>query len=90
MFYVKAGVLGAIVSNSLASFYIGSPQALSGDFDGNGSVEFDVFFQFSDHFGTRIGGSGYDGQFDLDADGEVGFGDFFLFADNFGKTSAGK
>lgn len=58
--------------------------ALSGDFDASGTVDFDDFFLFADHFGSG------DRRYDLDGSGLVDFDDFFLFADYFGKTTAAK
>jgi len=55
--------------------------SLTGDFTGDGVVNFSDFFIFSDHFG------GTDPRFDLDSNGSVDFGDFFIFADHFGKKA---
>jgi hypothetical protein len=57
-------------------------QGPSGDFDGNGVVDFDDFFLFADHFGTQ------DPVYDLNHSGLVDFDDFFLFADQFGVGTA--
>ncbi|OGG52980.1 MAG: hypothetical protein A3F84_19220 [Candidatus Handelsmanbacteria bacterium RIFCSPLOWO2_12_FULL_64_10] len=54
--------------------------ALSGDFNGDGAVDFDDFFAFAERFNARRGDPGFDARFDLDSDGAVGFDDFFLFA----------
>ena len=53
-----------------------------GDIDGNGTVDFDDFFQFADNFGL----ASPDAAADFDGNGAVDFDDFFLFADNFGKS----
>jgi len=53
-----------------------------GDIDGNGTVDFDDFFQFADNFGL----ASPDPVADFDGNGAVDFDDFFLFADNFGKS----
>ncbi|HAE54937.1 MAG TPA: hypothetical protein DCG25_08205, partial [Acidimicrobiaceae bacterium] len=53
-----------------------------GDIDGNGTVDFDDFFQFADNFGL----ASPDPVADFDGNGVVDFDDFFLFADNFGKS----
>ena len=53
------------------------------DFTGDGTVDFEDFFRFADHFGqdaTTVEVQKYD----LDWDGQISFGDFFLFADQFG------
>ncbi|MBT4500738.1 MAG: T9SS type A sorting domain-containing protein, partial [Gemmatimonadetes bacterium] len=50
----------------------------TGDFNGDGLVDFADFFMFADQFG------GTDPAYDLDQSGTVDFGDFFLFADAFG------
>ena len=55
--------------------------AFSGDFNGDGVVNFSDFFIFGDHFG------GTDPRYDLDRNGLVDFGDFFIFADQFGKEA---
>ena len=51
------------------------------DFTGNGEVDFEDFFVFSD--GWKSGD--YIEKLDLDKDGQVYFNDFFIFADEFGK-----
>ena len=60
-----------------------------GDFNEDGRVGFDDFFQFADHFGLvegapSTGGRVWDATFDLNRDGAVDFDDFFVFADHFG------
>lgn len=57
----------------------------SADFDGNGTVDFEDFFSFSERFGASEGEAGFEGRFDLDRDGTVGLQDFFIFADRFGN-----
>ena len=57
------------------------------DFDGDGSVAFQDFLQFAQHFGSRDGDGGFDSRFDLDDDGDVGFSDFLRFAQDFGTAS---
>ena len=59
----------------------------TGDFDGNGLVDFDDFFLFADNFGKSSTDPGFDPGFDLNMSGVVDFDDFFVFADNFGKSS---
>ena len=54
------------------------PPLPTGDFNGDGLVDFADFFMFADQFG------GSDPAYDLDGSGQVDFGDFFLFADAFG------
>ena len=51
----------------------------TGDFDGNGRVDFTDFLLFAQAFGTN------DVTFDLTGDGTVGFEDFLIFAAAFGK-----
>lgn len=63
--------------------------AVSGDFSGDGIVDFSDFFAFADHFGTTAADAGWDPAFDFDGSGEVDFSDFFRFADFFG-ADAGK
>jgi hypothetical protein len=57
---------------------------LTGDFNGDGEVDFADFFLFADHFGLTED-ENWDSRYDLDDSGEVGFADFFLFADSFGR-----
>jgi formylglycine-generating enzyme required for sulfatase activity len=57
----------------------------TGDFDGNGEVDFGDFFSFADHFGMTSTSPNWDPLFDLNGDNVVDFDDFFLFADSFGK-----
>jgi len=57
----------------------------SGDFDGDGVVDFDDFFLFVNHFGLSSDEPGFEPSYDLDGDGVVDFDDFFLFVGNFGK-----
>ena len=53
------------------------------DFDGDGTVDFDDFFIFLDHFGAAWGEPSYEMRFDLNGDGVINFPDFFKFADLF-------
>ena len=55
-----------------------------GDINGDGTVNFDDFFLFSDHFGKDV--TEENRRCDLDGNGTIDFGDFFIFADNFGKS----
>ena len=59
-------------------------EALSGDFDGSGRVDFADFLLFADAFGSA------NPRFDLDGDGRVDFADFFVLADFFGAADRGK
>lgn len=52
-----------------------------GDFDANGQIDLDDFFNLVDHLGLSVFAPGFDRRFDLDGDGRVGFDDFFLFVD---------
>jgi len=61
---------------------------LTGDFNGDRTVNFDDFFLFADNFGKSA--SGASAPFDLSANGSVDFDDFFVFADNFGKSASAK
>jgi hypothetical protein len=54
------------------------PPLPTGDFNGDGLVDFADFFMFADAFGSE------NPAYDLDQSGTVDFGDFFLFADAFG------
>ncbi|MCZ6633184.1 MAG: hypothetical protein O7G87_07245, partial [bacterium] len=57
---------------------------LTGDFDNNGSVDFQDFLLFASAFGKT------DSKFDLDGDGAVAFPDFLIFATAFGQTTERK
>ena len=54
-----------------------------GDFDGNGQIDMDDFFFFSDQFERRVPPA--EPRFDLDDDGRVHYSDFFRFADLFAE-----
>ncbi len=56
----------------------------TGDFNGDGTVDFADFFEFVDAFG------GTDARFDLNGDGTVDFSDFFEFVDAFGQSGQAK
>jgi hypothetical protein len=65
-------------------------QALTGDLNCDGTVDFSDFFVFSDNFNTT-GETGSECATlvgDFDCDGTVDFSDFFVFSDNFGKEGA--
>ncbi len=55
---------------------------LTGDFDGNGRVDFGDFFLFVDSFRDPAP------LFDLNRDAVLDLDDFFLFSDNFGEEAA--
>ncbi len=61
-------------------------QALTGDLDCNGKVDFSDFFIFSDNFNATSTTTPLIGDFD--ANGKVDFSDFFIFSDNFGREEA--
>ena len=63
---------------------------LSGDFDGNGVVDFKDFSLFVAHFGTSHGEPNFDPLFDLTGDGRVDFEDFFKFVAQFDKGGSAK
>jgi len=73
--------IDTVTANSTVKLTVTS---LIGDFDSNGVVDFNDFFQFADYFGST------NEHFDLDSNGLVDFNDFFLFADNFGKEAQAK
>ena len=60
---------------------------LAGDFDANGTVNFDDFFQFADRFASTPAAANWSSVFDLIADEVINFDDFFVFADNFGAQA---
>ena len=60
---------------------------LAGDFDGNGTVNFDAFFLFADRFGSTPAAENWSAVFDLVGDDVINFDDFFVFADSFGSQA---
>lgn len=54
------------------------------DFNGDGAVDFEDFFAFTDHFGLHTDDANWDSTYDLDGDFDIDFDDFFVFADFFG------
>jgi fibronectin type 3 domain-containing protein len=71
-------------------FLVEAPATLSGDFDGNNTVNFDDFFLFVDRFGETTSSPDFDSKFDLDGSGSITFDDFFVFVDNFGNSVTSK
>ena len=65
----------------------GTPTTLTGDFDGNGAVEFQDFLLFVAQFGKSSSDDGFDARMDLDGNGAVEFSDFLLFVAAFGSKS---
>ncbi len=63
------------------------PPTLTGDFDGNGAVEFPDFLLFVAQFGKSSSDDGFDARMDLDGNGAVEFSDFLLFVAAFGSKS---
>lgn len=63
------------------SFKLDGANALPGDIDGNGVVEFSDFLLLAASFGQS------DVPADIDQDGAVTLGDFFLLKNNFGKSA---
>ncbi len=57
---------------------------LRGDFNDDGTVDFDDFFAFTDHFGLTFDDPNWDSIYDLDGDSDTDFDDFFVFADLYG------
>ena len=64
-----------------------TPTTLTGDFDGNGAVEFQDFLLFVAQFGKSSSDDGFDARMDLDGNGAVEFQDFLLFVAAFGSKS---
>ena len=63
------------------------PSMLTGDFDGNGAVEFPDFLLFVAQFGKSSSDDGFNASMDLDGNGAVEFSDFLLFVAAFGSKS---
>lgn len=75
---VEYGPLDAIIGGGCTP-----ANALAGDLDGNGTVEFADFLVLAENFGQQV--SAYsDG--DVDCNGTVQFADFLTLAENFGKS----
>jgi len=68
----------------------GPAQALVGDINCDGQVDFTDFFVFSDNFGKEgaLGAECAELVGDFDCNNSVDFTDFFVFSDNFGKEGA--
>ena len=60
-------------------------QALTPDFNGDGTVNFADFLAFGGQFGSRQGDGRYEAKYDLNSDGAIGFRDFLIFGNSFGK-----
>ena len=63
------------------------PTMLTGDFDGNGTVEFPDFLLFVAQFGKSSSDDGFDARMDLDSNGTIDFQDFLSFVAAFGSKS---
>ena len=61
--------------------------APSGDFNGDGKVDFTDFVLLARVYGTNRDQARYDAKYDLDGNGEIGFPDFLAFARDFGKEA---
>lgn len=59
---------------------------LYGDFDGNGTVDFNDFLRLQNAFGATTGGSNYDAAIDGDSNGTIDFNDFLSLQNNFGRS----
>ena len=55
------------------------------DFNKDGTVNFDDFFEFAANFGKTQEDADFNPKYDLTIDGAVNFDDFFKFAENFGR-----
>ena len=63
------------------------PTTLTGDFDGNGTVEFSDFLLFVAQFGKSSSDDSFNASMDLDSSGTIDFPDFLLFVAAFGSKS---
>ncbi|MFT7694172.1 MAG: hypothetical protein ACI8P2_002803 [Candidatus Latescibacterota bacterium] len=85
---LRSSIAHAIV---LVCMLCASPsQALVGDINCDGQVDFTDFFMFSDNFGKEGTPSAACAELvgDFDCNHSVDFTDFFVFSDNFGKEGA--
>ncbi len=71
-------------------FIAAAQQPLTGDFNGDNTVNFDDFFLFVDAFGSSQGQENYVTVIDIDVNGFINFDDLFILADNFGQSVPGK
>lgn len=62
-----------------------SVSSLIGDFDNDGSIDFNDFFLYVDHFGEDENSPDWNDRFDLSGNNKIDFDDFFLFVDHFGE-----
>ncbi len=60
---------------------------LTGDFNGDGKVDFTDFVAFATNFGKGSEDAGFDPKYDLNGNGAVDFPDFVNFAQQFGKSA---
>ena len=82
--FTAADGRGATASQTV-ELTIDSPSLVpTGDFDGDGRVDFDDFFLFVEAFG------GSEARFDLDESGRVGLEDFFVLVEAFNPAARAK
>ncbi len=79
---LSSGLLTADVLTASTGIELLIANALPGDSNGDGAIDFDDFFSFADDFGTS------EPRSDFNNDGIVDFTDFFLFADYFNAAAA--
>ncbi len=70
-----------IVGDSIVVHFESPVSTLPGDFDGDGTVDFEDFVMFARAFGQTST------EFDLTGDNLVRFEDFVVFAQHFGQSS---
>ena len=71
-------------------FSVTNVNALAGDFNNDGKVDFEDFFLFAWEYGQREGNINYNAKYDLSGNGVVDMADFNLFIDvsNFASKPA--
>ncbi|MBQ7033604.1 MAG: hypothetical protein IJN25_08115 [Clostridia bacterium] len=63
------------------------PEMVAGDATGDGAIDINDFFAWTDAFGATTGGDTYSNAVDFNADGAIDINDFFMWTDSFGYTS---
>ena len=77
-----------LLADALKAVKPTTPAPLSGDFSGDGKVDFTDMFMFTSQFGKSSASDGWDVRYDLSGNGVVGFTDWLMFLDTFGNSGS--